>query len=362
MNCDSDHRGVGILTDILTERRGHLGLITLNRPKALNALTTQMCRGMLYALLEWRDDPAVRQVAITGAGERGLCAGGDIVAIYRDILDRDGSTEEFWRIEYQLNVLIDEYPKPFVALMDGIVLGGGIGVSAHGSHRIVTETSRCGMPEVGIGFFPDVGGTHLLAKGAKAAGRLAALTGMRFHAADTIALGLADDYVAQASLPQLLTELETLEADQVITRFTSTAEQGILDEDWVQAFAEPSIPAILAALDACADAQASFVSKALRAACPSSVRLVDDLLASAGKDLREDLRREFRVAVNRLDDPDFAEGIRAAVIDKDRNPQWHERVGNLTREQRTARHFAPLPGAELNFALLEQGLREKSGR
>src|SRR5699024_6499453 len=119
------------------------------------------------------EDPQVHHVAITGAGERGLCAGGDIVAIYRDILNRDGSTEEFWRIEYQLNVLIDEYPKPFVALMDGIVLGGGIGVSAHGSHRIVTETRRCGMPEVEIGFFPDVGGTHLLAQGDKAAGRLA---------------------------------------------------------------------------------------------------------------------------------------------------------------------------------------------
>jgi enoyl-CoA hydratase len=353
---------VGILTDILTERRGHLGLITLNRPAALNALTTQMCRQMLHALLTWREDPQVRHVAITGAGERGLCAGGDIVAIHRDILDRDGSTEEFWRIEYQLNVLIDEYPKAFVALMDGIVLGGGIGISAHGSHRIVTEASRCGMPEVGIGFFPDVGGTHLLAQGDKAAGRLAALTGLKFQAADTITLGLADTYIPQENLAQLLTELEAAEVEEVIARYESDPAPGMLDGQWVAAFAEPSIPGILAALNASDQPQSQIAAKALRAACPSSIRLVDQLLSSAGDDLREDLRREFRAAVNRLDDPDFAEGIRAAVIDKDRNPQWREQVGELTSAQRTARHFAPLPGAELNFALLEHGIREKSGK
>ncbi len=350
------------MAEVLTERRGHLGLITLNRPESLNALNIAMCRGILDALLEWRDDPQIAQVAIIGAGERALCAGGDIVAIYRDILERNGSSEEFWRVEYQLNVLIDEYPKPYLAFMDGIVLGGGIGISAHGSHRIVTENSRCGMPEVGIGFFPDVGGTHLLSHAPLAAGRLAALTGMKFGAADTIALGLADTFVPSGDLPRLLYDLETQLADAAISRWSGIPEHGHLHEEWVQAFAESSTPAILSALHGFENPQALSAQQALTAACPSSVRLVEELMRQAGRDLRDDLVREFRAAVHRLDDPDFAEGIRAAVIDKDRSPHWNEPLEGSTPEQRTARHFEPLPGAELNFALLDQGLREKSGR
>lgn len=348
------------MPEILTERRGHLGLVTLNRPKALNALNTGMCRDFLDALLRWRDDPEVAQVAVVGAGERGLCAGGDIVAIYRDILDRTGSSEDFWRIEYQLNVLIDEYPKPYVALMDGIVLGGGIGISAHGSHRVVTEASRCGMPEVGIGFFPDVGGTHLLARAPHAAGRLAALTGLKFGPADTIALGLADSFVPRAQLPALLSELETKPVDSVLASYADIPEPGFLQDEWVQSFGEPSIPGVLLALEGEADPRARAALEALRAACPSSVRLVLELMRQAGADLRADLRREFRAAIHRLDDPDFAEGIRAAVIDKDRTPHWVESVPPMSHEQRTERHLAPLPGAELNFALLGRDLAEKS--
>lgn len=348
------------MPEILTERRGHLGLITLNRPKALNALTTDMCREFLDALLQWRNDPEIAQVAVVGAGERGLCAGGDIVAIYRDILDRSGASADFWRIEYQLNVLIDEYPKPYIALMDGIVLGGGIGISAHGSHRIVTEASRCGMPEVGIGFFPDVGGTHLLARAPHAAGRLAALTGMKFGAADTIALGLADSYVPQEKIPDLLAELETRPAAAVLADYAQSPEPGFLHEEWVQSFGEESIPAVVRALERNDSPQAQEALKALVAACPSSVRLVEELIRLAGTDLRTDLQREYRAAVHRLDDPDFAEGIRAAVVDKDRNPQWTETVPGQTAAQRTQRHLAPLPGAELTFALLAEDLEKKS--
>ncbi|MGH3654017.1 3-hydroxyisobutyryl-CoA hydrolase [Glutamicibacter sp.] len=348
------------MPEILTERRGHLGLIALNRPKALNALNADMCREFLDALLEWRDDPDIAQVVVMGAGERGLCAGGDIVAIYRDIVDRSGASAEFWRIEYQLNVLIDEYPKPYIALMDGIVLGGGIGISAHGSHRIVTETSRCGMPEVGIGFFPDVGGTHLLARAPHAAGRLAALTGMKFGAADTIALGLADSYVPRARIPDLLADLETRPVVAVLANYAEIPEPGFLQEEWVQAFGEASTPAVMRALEQCDCPQAQGALEALGAACPSSVRLVEELIRLAGADLRSDLQREYRAAVHRLDDPDFAEGIRAAVIDKDRNPQWSEVVPGQSPGQRTQRHLAPLPGAELTFALLGEDLEEKS--
>ncbi|UUX59265.1 3-hydroxyisobutyryl-CoA hydrolase [Glutamicibacter halophytocola] len=349
-----------MLPEILTERRGHLGLITLNRPKALNALNTQMCQIFLDALLGWRDDPDISQVAVQGSGERGLCAGGDIVAIYQDIKERTGSSENFWRIEYQLNVLINEYPKPYIALMDGIVLGGGIGISAHGSHRIVTNASKCGMPEVGIGFFPDVGGTHLLGKAPRAAGRLAALTGTKFGAADAILLGLADSYVPQEKLPSLLAALETEAAQSAIGRYAERPPQGFMHEPWVQAFDEDNLRAVLLSLQNSDAPRAHEMAEALRAACPSSVRLTSELMRQAGNDLRTDLKREFRAALHRLDDPDFAEGIRAAVIDKDRTPHWAESLPGMSHEQRTERHLGPLPGAELNYALLGASRGEKS--
>ena len=349
------------MPEILIEQRGQLGLLTLNRPAALNALNAAMVRTLLETLLAWREDPAVGQVAITGTGSRGFCAGGDIVAIYRDIAQRDGSTEEFWRIEYQLNALIDEYPKPFIALMDGIVLGGGIGISAHGSHRIATERTRCGMPETGIGFFPDVGGTHLLATAPRAAGRLAALTGRKFGAADAMVLGLVDCQVPADSLPAVLDALEAEPVDQVLRRFAVEPEPGFLDQQWVQAFETESLAEVFGQLEASPEPEAAATLAALSAACPSAVRLADELLRRAGASLREDLGREFRAAVHRLDDPDFAEGIRAAVIDKDRTPQWTDFHAGMSHELRTARHFAPLPGAELNFALLETAAREGAG-
>lgn len=341
------------MPDILTERRGHLGVITLNRPKALNALNAQMCQIALDALLAWRDDPEILQVVVHGAGERGLCAGGDIVAIYQDIKERTGSSENFWRIEYQMNALISEYPKPYIAIMDGIVLGGGIGISAHGSHRIVTETSQCGMPEVGIGLFPDVGGSHLLAKGPKAAGRLAALTGTKFGAADAILLGLADAYIPQARLSELLEKLASESVEALLDTYAEVPPEGFMHEDWVQAFAQENLRAALHELQEDSAPNAQRMAKALQAACPSSVRLTDELMRQAGEDLRVDLQRDFRAVVHRLDDPDFAEGIRAAVIDKDRDPQWVEYLPGLSHEQRTAKQLGPLPGAELNFALLE---------
>ena len=151
--------------------------MTLNRPKAVNALTAGMARAMLEQLTLWAEDDAVAAVLVRGAGDRGLCAGGDIVAIYRDMLDGGDATADFWAVEYRLNLLISEYPKPYVAFMDGLVLGGGVGISAHGSVRIVTERTRTGMPETTIGFAPDVGGTLLLSRSPGETGTHAALTG-----------------------------------------------------------------------------------------------------------------------------------------------------------------------------------------
>ncbi|WP_431710892.1 3-hydroxyisobutyryl-CoA hydrolase [Glutamicibacter uratoxydans] len=342
------------MSDLLAERRGDLGLLTLNRPESLNALTTSMCQAMLDTLLRWRDDPRIKQVVVTGAGERGLCAGGDIVAIYRDIKNRTGATEEFWRIEYQLNALISEYPKPYIALMDGIVLGGGIGISAHGSHRIVTERSKCGMPEVGIGFFPDVGGTYLLARAPRPAGRYAALTGASFGAADAITLGLADVHVSSHRLAELLRKLETEPVDAMLHKFASIPAPGSLAQQWVQSFAAKDLAQIRNHLAESNDPGSAQALQRLARACPSSVDLVNTLCELAGSDLRQDLKREFRAAVHRLDDPDFAEGIRAQVIDKDRTPRWSITREGFSAQQRISAHLAPLPTAELDFQLINK--------
>ncbi|WP_280260031.1 3-hydroxyisobutyryl-CoA hydrolase, partial [Nocardia abscessus] len=186
--------------EVLFEQRDGLGLITLNRPKAINALNHPMALAITDALRAWAEDDAVRTVVVTGAGERGLCAGGDIVAIHADAKSGaagvDSPTGRFWRDEYVLNALIGRYPKPYVVVMDGIVMGGGVGLSGHGSHRIVTERSKIGMPEVGIGFVPDVGGTYLLARTPGEIGTHVALTTARMSAGDAIAAGLADLIVA----------------------------------------------------------------------------------------------------------------------------------------------------------------------
>ena len=181
--------------EVLTRIDNGVGLITLNRPKAINSLNQTMVDALSAVLTRWADDAAVRAVVLSGAGERGLCAGGDIVAVYHSARKDGVEVRKFWRDEYLLNGQIGRFAKPYVSLMDGIVMGGGVGVSAHGSVRVVTETSKVAMPEVGIGFVPDVGGAFLLSRAPGALGLYAALTGAPFSGSDAIALGFADHYV-----------------------------------------------------------------------------------------------------------------------------------------------------------------------
>ena len=203
--------------EVLFSRVGMLGHITLNRPRAINALTHGMVRAIHRTLRDWARDDAVRTVVLTGAGDRGLCAGGDIVSLYRDATSGDGdASAAFWRDEYRLNAAIARYPKPFVAIMDGVVLGGGIGLSAHGSHRIVTERSTLGMPETTIGFVPDVGGTWLLSHAPGELGTYLALTAGSVRAGDAIAIGLADAYVPAERIPALLRALQGTAASAAI--------------------------------------------------------------------------------------------------------------------------------------------------
>ena len=339
--------------EVLFERRGRLGVVTLNRPQAVNALTAGMASAMLEQLTRWADDDAVAAVLVRGAGDRGLCAGGDIVAIYRDMLDGGDATAGFWAEEYRLNLLISEYPKPYVAFMDGLVLGGGVGISAHGSVRIVTERTRMGMPETTIGFVPDVGGTLLLSRSPGESGTHAALTGAHLSGADALFLGLADHVVPSASLAELEVALESEPADAAVARFAGEAPNSVLaaQREWIDACysaddAEEILRRLRAAGGEAADAADTIESKSPTAVkvALASLRRVRDL------SLEEALEQEYRVGLRFLAGPDFREGIRAQVVDKDREPHWQPaRLAEVSRND-VESYFAPLGDRELQLS------------
>jgi enoyl-CoA hydratase len=349
-----------VTDEVLFERRGRLGVILLNRPQAVNALTHGMGDAMLGQLEEWAEDDAVQTVLVRGAGERGLCAGGDIVAIYRDMVESDGSaTAEFWADEYRLNSLISRYPKPYVAYMDGLVLGGGIGISAHGSHRIVTERTRTGMPEVTIGFIPDVGGTHLLATAPGESGTHAALTGAHVSAADALHLGLADHFVPSDRLDDLARMLEEEAADAAIRAFALTPPPSGLaaKQSWIdKAYASNNVCDILRSLRAAQIPEASEAADAIEAKSPTAVKVTLEALRHARsrslgeKALEEALDEEHRIGLRLLAGHDFREGIRAQVIDKDRNPRWIPATLTEVTQDMVDACFAPLGEGELGLA------------
>jgi enoyl-CoA hydratase len=331
-------------------RAGRIGHIVLDRPKALNALTLEMIWSMAAALDEWEHDDGVHAVVVSGAGDRGLCAGGDIVALYRSAAADDGRAYDFWHAEYRLNSRIAHYPKPYVALMDGIVLGGGVGISAHGSVRIVTERTRTGMPEVGIGFVPDVGGTWLLARAPGELGTHLALTGSSVGGADAIALGLADHYVESADLPALVEALEREPVDDAVARFAREAPEPTLQRDWIDAcYAGASAREIVAALAASPVEEARTAASLIRSKSPTAVTVTLAALrrASALGTLEEALDQEFRVSLRCAAGTEFVEGVRAQVVDKDRAPKWSP--ATLEEVTGVEAYFAPLGDDELGL-------------
>lgn len=325
--------------DVLISREGRLGRIVLNRPRAINALTHPMVVSIQTALDAWADDPEVATVVLTGAGDRGLCAGGDIVSIYRDAVAGSDGAIRFWQDEYVLNATIAEYPKPFVAIMDGIVLGGGIGLAAHASHRVVTETSSLGLPEVTIGFVPDVGGTWLLSRAPGELGTHLALTGGSATAGDAIALGLADSFVPRDQLPEVFAALQRGENVLSIEPPASTLDRGWIDD----AYAGDDVGVILERLRAGGH---DGVADTIGSKSPTSLALTLASLRRAAdlNDLRAVLAQEFRVSSRVLRTHDLAEGIRAQVIDKDRTPHWQP--ATLAEVGSVDEFFAPLPGGE----------------
>ncbi|HSO91686.1 MAG TPA: enoyl-CoA hydratase/isomerase family protein [Arthrobacter sp.] len=336
--------------EVLFERRGRLGVVTLNRPQAVNALTAGMASAMLEQLTLWADDDAVAAVLVRGAGDRGLCAGGDIVAIYRDMLDGGDATADFWAGEYRLNSLISGYPKPYIALMDGLVLGGGVGISAHGSVRIVTERTRMGMPETTIGFVPDVGGTLLLSRSPGETGTHAALTGAHLSGADALFLGLADHFVPSAKLADLAEALESEAADAAVARFAAEAPPSVLaaQQEWIDAcYSSDDAEEIVRRLRA-VGGEASDAADTIDAKSPTAVKVaLESLRRVRGLGLEEALEQEYRVGLRFLAGPDFREGIRAQVVDKDRNPHWQPAtLADVSRED-VESYFAPLGDREL---------------
>ncbi|MHC6593814.1 enoyl-CoA hydratase/isomerase family protein [Arthrobacter sp. C152] len=339
--------------DVLFERRGRLGVCTLNRPRAVNALTAGMVGMLLQQLTEWATDDDVSTVLVQGAGERGLCAGGDIVAIYEDMLRGGSATAGFWQTEYRVNALIARYPKPYVALMDGLVLGGGVGISAHGSIRVVTERTRTGMPETTIGFAPDVGGTFLLARAPGETGTHAALTGAHLDAADALFLGLADHYVPSQALPRLVDALVEQSAEDAVVHYTQQAPGSALEaqREWINACYAPDdaegIVRRLRAWDGPGSREAAAAADTIESKSPTSVKVTLASLRRA-KNLTLDgaLAQEYRAGLHFLAGPDFREGIRAQVVDKDRKPRWKPAtLGEVTPAQ-VDRFFQPLEGPE----------------
>jgi enoyl-CoA hydratase len=305
-----------------------IGRITLNRPKALNALTTGMLWVMQDALTAWEDDLQVRLVLIDGAGDRGLCAGGDIRMIWESAKAGGAAAREFFRIEYAVNAHIAAYRKPYVALMDGVVMGGGVGVSSHGSVRIVTERAVVGMPEVTIGFVPDVGGSYLLSRAPGQAGTHIGLTGCSLSPADAIWAGLADHYLPSDAVTDLVSALRDMgePADAVAAlcvRPPASELQGHCD--WIDAcYRFDTVAEIVAALHDSAKPAAVLAAGTIAGRSPTAVSVTLESVRRAARTptLQETLETEFQVSCACLESHDLVEGIRAQVIDKDRLPRW----------------------------------------
>jgi enoyl-CoA hydratase/carnithine racemase len=352
------------MSEVWTEVRAGVGLVTLNRPRALNALSLTMIRELSTALLAWRDDPAVRAVAIRGQGREGpfgnFCAGGDIRFFHVAALAGDPALEDFFTEEYELNHLIHVYPKPYVAFLDGIVIGGGMGISGHGRAgaglRLVTERTKMSMPETNIGLFPDVGGGFFLGRCPGRLGEYLALTGNAIDGADAVAAGLADRLVDSALLPALWDTLATGGPD---------AFQRMLDEaaparaaaagSWEaqaidRCFQLESVPAIVAALEADRCAWAAETAAALRQRSPLMLHVtLEQLRRGRSMGLAGNLRMErglvrrcFHLRPGRASET--VEGIRALAIDKDRDPRWNPaRIEDVTPEMVAAFFLSPWP-------------------
>ncbi len=348
--------------DILFERRGSAGIVTLNRPKALNAITHDMVRALAAQLDRWARDDAVTRVIVTANGERAFSAGGDIRALYDLIVaGRQEEALSFFREEYALNTTIKRYPKPYISLIDGIVMGGGVGISIHGSHRVAGERYAFAMPEVGIGFFPDVGATYALPRLAGEIGTYLALSGERLRAADAVLSGAATHHVKShrfADLREALCGTDPVNA--VLADFMESVGPGetvprrrVID----RTFSWDSVAAILSALEAQAQKNADHgewsarMLQTIRAKSPTSLMLaLAQMRYGRTHSFEACMRAEFRIVSRIVYGPDMIEGVRAVIVDKDNAPRWSPPDLGSVAKDLIARHFAALPGNELDLS------------
>ncbi|MEO0671012.1 MAG: enoyl-CoA hydratase/isomerase family protein [Pseudomonadota bacterium] len=331
---------------------GRAGRITLNRPRQINALAYEQVAPIHDALTAWADDPDVKLVILDGAGDRGLCAGGDVLHLYHARDTEPELAERFWRDEYALNSAIHRYPKPFVAIMDGIVMGGGIGLSGHASHRVVTERSKLAMPETTIGLIPDVGGTWLLAHAPGEMGLYLGLLGERMGAADAIYAGFADTHVPSEELPGLIAELTSPDGDPAGTAIAEVATAPpealhALRQDAIdRMFGHADLASVITALSA-PDAPdwAGWALETIEAKSPLAMQLTFESIRNAGAQpsLEDALAVEYRLANRLYQHGEFVEGIRALLVDKDKSPKWaHGSAADVPADM-VAQWMAPGP-------------------
>jgi enoyl-CoA hydratase len=333
--------------EVLTEVEGNVGLITLNRPKAINSLNQQMVDALSTILTDWAEDDAVRAVVLSGAGERGLCAGGDVVSIYHSARKDGVEARRFWRDEYLLNAQISDFAKPYVALMDGIVMGGGVGVSAHANTRVVTDTSKIAMPEVGIGFIPDVGGVHLLSRAPGGLGLHAALTGAPFSGADAIAMGFADHYVPHEDVEAFRRAVVTDGVEAALAEYAVEPPPSELaaQRDWIdECFSGDTVADIVAALRAHGAGPADDAADLIATRSPIALSVTLEAVRRAAKleTVKDVLVQDYRVSSASLRSHDLVEGIRAQLIDKDRNPKWSPAQLSAVTAADVEAYFAPV--------------------
>ena len=339
--------------EVLTRREGSSGFLSLNRPGALHALTLEMCHAMTAALLDWRDDPQVHVVIIDHAEGRGFCAGGDIAFLRNSALNDGGASgRKFFYDEYQLNQLIFAYPKPVVAFMDGITMGGGVGISLPAKFRVATENTRLAMPETGIGLFPDVGGGWHLSRLPGRIGQFLALTGARLDGAECHWTGLATHFLAHDALAEAKQRIaHGHEPGGVLSALAASPPEARIEANAARIakhFASDRFEDIIASLaaedsDWAAKELATLRTKSPQT-CKVALRQLHDSLACP--DFAANMVMEYRIASRVLTRPDFAEGVRAVIVDKDNAPNWNPATPEGVTDALIDQIFAPLPAPE----------------
>ncbi len=336
--------------EVLIRVEGNVGRITLNRSKALHALTTAMCAAMTDALLAWRDDPAVKLVLLDHAGERGFCAGGDIRMLAESGAGDGKDAREFFFIEYRLNHLLFEYAKPVVVIMDGVTMGGGVGLAMPAGYRVATERTTFAMPETGIGLFPDVGGGWFLPRMPSHIGTWLALTGGRIKAADCELIGVATDFVESGKVEALKAAIvaDPAAIDRLLTEYEGDAGRPPLaahQDEIDKIFGADTLEEILAGLKAAGTEWASEQLKVLATKSPQTMKVALRQLRLGGKmeSFAENMTMEYRIGARVVQRHDFIEGVRAVIVDKDNSPRWNPPTPEGVSEAMLDEIFAPLP-------------------